>query len=276
MRGEFIAAWSETWREVWAPLVDQRNIPEDIFCELYRELYFALRMGMDGGALAEVVDNPIHSQAAFRAVAADEITNEHTLVAFLEAAHEIIDDLGGDVLSNRYFQLLAAFIEKYNLRYDLRRPCLLCPTLPGLFASLMSDLRAITSRDAHLHALVCELDDAVRDLRIDRSEGRIKSCIHKQFNLLEAIGRTFPGVTRTSLGSICNEVGTWPHEKMKEAIQNLYMFASDYPGIRHAGTPANALRAIEMRDLVSMSILLAGFTPYLSDKLDVEALYPGS
>jgi len=71
---------------------------------------------------------------------------------------------------------------------------------------------------------------------------------------LEGIGRTFPGVTRTSLGSICNQVDTWPHDKMKEAIQNLYMFASDYPGIRHAGTPANARRAIEMRDLVSMSI----------------------
>jgi hypothetical protein len=62
---------------------------------------------------------------------------------------------------------------------------------------------------------------------------------------------------------------------MKEAIQNLYMFASDYPGIRHAGTPANALRAIEMRDMVSVSILLAGFTPYLSDQLDVETMYPG-
>jgi hypothetical protein len=186
-----------------------------------------------------------------------------------------LEDLGGDALSTRYFRLLSAFIEKYNLRYDLRRPCVLCPTLPGLFAVLLADLHAIASRDAHLHALMQELDDAVRDLRTDRSEGRIKSCIHKQFNLLEAIGRTFPGVTRTSLGSICNQVGTWPHEKMKEAIQNLYMFASDYPGIRHAGTPANALRAIEMRDLVSMSILLAGFTPYLSDQLNVEAMYPG-
>jgi hypothetical protein len=54
----------------------------------------------------------------------------------------------------------------------------------------------------------------------------------------------------------------------------LRLFAPDYPGIRHAGTPANARRAIEMRDLASMSILLAGFTPYLSDQLNVEAMYP--
>lgn len=275
MRGEMIEVWTETWREIWTPLISRRGKPSDVFCELYRELTSALKVPPTTHALADVVDNPDMSREFFKLVRAADIVSERGLIAFFESAHAILDDLGGDTLSNHYFHLLAAFIEKYNLRYDLRRPCILCPTLPGLFASLMSDLRTIASRDAHLHALMQELDDAVRDLRIDRSEGRIKSCIHKQFNLLEAIGRTFPGVTRTSLGSICNEVGTWPHEKMKEAIQNLYMFASDYPGIRHAGTPANALRAIEMRDLVSTSILLAGFMPYLSDQLDVEAMYPG-
>ena len=46
---------------------------------------------------------------------------------------------GGDqALSNRYFNLLSGFIDKFSLRYDLRRPCMLCPTLPGLFASLDS------------------------------------------------------------------------------------------------------------------------------------------
>jgi hypothetical protein len=154
MRGEFIAVWSETWREIWAPLVDQGNIPGDIFCELYRELHLALRMGINGGALVEIVENPIESHAAFRVVVEEDITDERALIAFLEATHQILDDLGGDTLSNRYFHLLTAFIEKYNLRYDLRRPCLLCPTLPGLFASLLADLRAIASRDAHLDALM--------------------------------------------------------------------------------------------------------------------------
>jgi hypothetical protein len=38
MRGEFIGVWSETWREIWLPLVDHEDTPEDIFCELYRAL----------------------------------------------------------------------------------------------------------------------------------------------------------------------------------------------------------------------------------------------
>jgi hypothetical protein len=36
------------------------------------------------------------------------------------------------------------------------------------------------------------------------------------------------------------------------------------------------LRAIEMRDMIAMSILLAGFTPYLTDLLDPDVVYRGS
>ena len=38
-------------------------------------------------------------------------------------------------------------------------------------------------------------------------------------------------------------------------------FASNYPGIRHGGNSNGVIRDIEMRDMVAVSILLAGFTP---------------
>lgn len=227
-------------------------------------------------ALADVIDNPAQSREAFERGSASDFAGERALVTFLEAAHPALDELAGDELSNRYFNLLTAFIEKFSLRYDLRRPCTLCPTLPGVFASLVRDLRGLASHDAHLDALMKEFEDAVRDLRQDCSEGRIKTSIQKQVNLLEAIGRTSPGVTGTTLGAICNQVGTWPHDQLKEAMKDLYGFTSDYPGIRHGGTPANALRAVDMRDMVAMSILLAGFTPYLSAQLNADTVYRGS
>ena len=37
MRGEFIGVWSETWREIWLPLIDHEGVPEDIFCERFGE-----------------------------------------------------------------------------------------------------------------------------------------------------------------------------------------------------------------------------------------------
>lgn len=276
MRGEFIGVWSDTWRELWLPLIDHEDVPEDIFCDLYRALAPALKSRLSVEALADIIDNPIQSRETFENTGADDLAGERVLVAFFESAHSALDELAGDELSNRYFNLLAGFIDKFSLRYELRRPCTLCPTLPGVFASLVWDLRVFAAQDAHMDALMKEFEGAVRDLRDDCSEGRIKTCIQKQVNLLEAIGRTAPGVTGTTLGVICNQIGTWPHFKLKEAMKDLYGFASDYPGIRHGGTPGNALRAVDMRDMVAMSILLAGFTPYLAAQLNADSVYRGA
>lgn len=227
-------------------------------------------------ALDRVLNDTQRSKDAFESVQSSDFGGERSIVVFIEGAFAVLNDLAGDPLSNRYFNLLAEFIDKFSLRYDLRRPCTLCPTLPGVFASLVRDLRLLTDQDAHLDVLMKEFENAVRDLRHDCSDGRIKTCIQKQVNLLEALGRTAPGVTGTTLGAICNQVRTWPHEKLKEAMRNLYGFASDYPGIRHGGTPANALRTVDMRDMVAMSILLAGFTPYLSSAINADNVYRGA
>ena len=275
MRGEFIGVWPEAWRDIWEDLAALDTAPHDLFCELYRELSTALKVRPSVEELADVIDDTVKSAEAFQKTRGQDFSGERDLVTFLESTHSILDDLGGDPLSNHYFNSLAAFIDKFGLRYDLRRPCTMCPTLQGVFASLVQDLRTVTSKDANLDSLMRDFEDAIRDLRAGCSDGRIKTCIQKQVNLLEAIGRMYPGVTHTTLGAICDQLGTWPHQKLKEAMKNLYGFASDYPGIRHGGTPASAIRTIDMRDMVAMSILLAGFTPYLTDQLDPDNVYRG-
>ncbi len=275
MRGEILGVWSETWREIWTPLVDQDDVPEDVFCELYRALDSSLKAPLTVEQLADIIDDPAQSRDAFVRTTSDSFSGERALVVFMEKAYESLEEFAGDRLSNQYFNLLSAFIDKFSLRYDLRRPCTLCPTLPGIFASLVRDLRVATLQDAYLDGLMQDFEEAVRDLRTDCSDRRIKTCIQKQVNLLEGLGSMFPGVQGNTLGAICDQVGTWPHDKLKVAMKNLYGFACDYPGIRHGGTPAGALRLIEMRDLIAMSILLAGFTPYLTDRLNAESMYRG-
>ena len=184
--------------------------------------------------------------------------------------------MAGDELTNAYFNLLAAFILKYSLRYDLRRPCALCPTIPGVFASLLRDVQVATSGDPFLDGLMKDFEESVRDLRVNATESRIRTVMVKQINLLEALGSRHPGVTEQTVGRICGQVNTWPHKKVKEAMQCLYSFTCNYPGIRHAGDPASALRDIDMRDLVSMSILLTGFLPYLTDQIDPNVVYRGA
>jgi hypothetical protein len=114
--------WSEIWREIWAPLIDQENVPEDIFCELYRALARALRVPPSVEELADIIDSPMQSRQAFEAMRAEHFAGERGLVTFFEAAYPALEDLAGDSLSNIYFDLLAGFIDKYSLRYDVRRP----------------------------------------------------------------------------------------------------------------------------------------------------------
>jgi hypothetical protein len=280
VRGELLPVWPETWREVWSKLANHANAPDDIFSELYRELAQAFLVAPSAEALADVVSTPTGARRAFRRVNSLQPEGEHALVEFLERAHMVVVDLGGDPLANRYFELIATFLAKFSLRYDLRRPFTLHPTLPGVFASMIAGLRAVARSDAHLNQLMLDFEDAVRDLRRDNAPNRIKTCIQKQVNLLEAIGRLNPTVNGDSLGKICDQLSAmpnpvWPHDKVRDAMKDLYRFACDYPGIRHGGTPANARRNIEMRDMVAISILLAGFTPYLSHQMDSNIAYGG-
>ena len=276
MRGEVIGVWSETWREIWSKLAKHPDAPKDLFCELYRELIEAFETQPDNLALANIVDKPEQARTAFRKTKAAVFRGEVAVLEFFERAHGVVADLGNNPLANRYFSLTEAFLGKYSLRYDLRHPFSLNPTLPGVFARLIRELKEATSQDVELDPLMVEFEEAIRDLRADQSSGKIKTCIQKQVNLLEAIGQRCPGVTQNTLSGICEQVGTWPHKKVKDAMKNIYGFASDYPGIRHGGTPANSLRNIEMRDLVAISILLAGFSPYLTNLINSETIYRGS
>jgi len=281
MRGEFIGVWSETWREIWRPLIDQplgedsESLPEDIFCELYRELAKVLKTPLTVEALADVIDNPVQSRDAFESARAEDIAAEGALVGFFEAVHGALEEFenhGGDALTNRYFNLLAAFVVKFSLRYDLRRPCVLCPTLPGLLTSLVQHIRSTSQTDAHLTKLNHEFEEALRDLRFGRTEARIKACLAKQFILIEGIANVRSGINGETLGQRCSHA-SWPHPTLKAAAGNIYGFRSDYPGLGHAGNPRAVLRDVDDRDLTGVACMLLGVVPYVDSTVDLGTLY---
>ncbi|WP_372988802.1 hypothetical protein [Sulfitobacter sp.] len=283
MRGEIIGVWSEMWRQVWRKLADHRDAPDDLFCELYRELNKSFTDQLDPAtSLAAIVDDTNQARVAFRGTKAAALQGELSALEFLERAHTVIEDFGSEALTNKYFLLIRDFLEKYSLRYDLRRPFSLHPTLPGVFARLMRDLRQVTSQDAALATLMRDFEDCVRDLKDDQSPRKVKQCISAQFNLLEALLKQHPDVVlfnatarreANTFGAMCDQTAVWPHAQIRESAKGIYRFANDYPGIRHAGTAASQIREIEMRDMVSITIMLAGFTPYFTQSLNANTIY---
>ena len=287
MRGEFLGVWSETWRDIWLPLVERplddedRGVPDDIFCELYAVLAGnpkkpgALRKTPSVESLADVLDSASQSREAFANTTSGDMSGEPALVAFFEGVHSALEEYGGDLLANRYFNLLARFVETFSLRYDLRRPCVLCPTLPGIFASLVRSLGALAETDANIARRLRDFKEALQDLRLGSTEARIGNCVAKQVMLLEAIASA-GGASGTDLASLCKNVSDWPHPAVRASLLSLYGFASDFPGLRH-GTPSQGMaRDLDMRDMIAMSILLTGFTPDLNGQLAAEAIYGGS
>ncbi|WP_156937835.1 hypothetical protein [Mesorhizobium sp. LNHC221B00] len=308
MNGELLRVWSRTWQEVWLPFAKSSKTPEDLFSEFVRNLasppqpptsppappsgaFDASGELIDAAAIQARVEyegamtryshyrdryeTALNSEKAAREffrTLLTEISSETEAVIFLESAHNALVTYGDDSLNDRFRALIKRFIVGFSLRYEVREPFSLHITIPGVFSKLIAEIRRISSADDHLRNLYDDFEEAFSDLRLNRTQARMKTCLQKQFNLLEALGRNCPNVTATTLGAICDQLD-WPHARLKEVGKDLYRFGSDYPGLRHGGTPANALRNLEMKDFISVSLMLASFTPYLTNGLDSDHCY---
>lgn len=89
-------------------------------------------------------------------------------------------------------------------------------------------------------------------------------------NYAEGLASATRGTPGT-LGALCDQLTDWPHDKVKEALKNLYKFCSDYPGIRHAGNPAGVLRSLATRDMILACLLVISFTGYLAPQMGPES-----
>lgn len=332
MRGEFAGVKAEIIKDIFEALVnemsDEEFLDEDLWGDLFREAvpepsapeaptYTAFdddgQIYLDGDIQARDAydaasalyqdrleaynDASNHADLAWQYIVTffeDPATTERQTVQALEDAYEAIEDFGGGNLANAYYLIVEKFLEKFSLRYDLRRPFSPHPTLPGIFARLIRDLKQVTSQDAALSDLMQVFEENVRDLKAEQSPRRIKQCLAAQFNLLEALLAQSPEVhayneaaeihnatasrrqqrkLANTFGAMCDKAAVWPHDDVLKSAKAIYGFGSDYPGLRHGGTPRNAKREIDMRDLVSITIVLAGFTPYFTDSLKAEKIY---
>src|SRR6185369_12904968 len=136
MRGEWAPIWRDTWREIWSPLSRHPESPPDLFVELFREMGAGFAVLPTPEQLADAISTPARARRAFQLTKVARLRGEQAIVAFLERAYAVAEDLGGDALANRYFGLVEAFLTKFSLRYDLRRPFTLHPTLSGVFAGM--------------------------------------------------------------------------------------------------------------------------------------------
>lgn len=310
MNGELLNVWPHTWAEIWSKLKKASCAPEDLYNELIRQLVPAptepeapaappAHAFDDDGELTDpeyvrIRDLYHQSHAEFdrRRIAREtalsddnaqvffknalvEVATEEEAVAFLEKAYGALETFDQEEeLKAKFRELVARFLSKFSLRYELRDEFSLTPTIAGVFVKMLAEVKRLTAGDDHINELLTEFEDAFADLKIARTPARMKTCLQKQYNLLEAIGATYPGVDADTLGTICDQLD-WPHATIKDVGKKLYGFGSNYPGLRHGGRRRAALRPLDMKDFVSISLMLAAFTPYVTNELEPDRCYTG-
>jgi hypothetical protein len=271
MTGNLRQAWEFLPAELWTPLANfsanDSSAPPDLFSDLYATADDFLSPPPTATELEDARNDPTKARQLFLALKGTDFTSESDIVLFLEQAHEVIADYELAGLEDLYFRLLRAVFQKFNLRYRLDNPFLIRFMLPGTFSNMYAEIQRITSLNAHLAGLLDDFEKAFDRYARTQDPTDLKTCIAKASNYAEGLASATHGTPGT-LGAICNQLTDWPHDKVKEALQHLYKFCSDYPGIRHAGNPAGVRRALATRDLTMASMLIMSFSGYLSPHFD--------
>ncbi len=270
MIGNLRNHWSYTVQEIWEPLATHEQAPQDLFSDLYNEVEDHLGVHTSQALFEEIRNDSVIAQAKFLAIKGTDFASELEIAEFLEEAYEAIEDYGIPGYSERFKSLLRTFTSKYNLRYRLDDPFELRFLLTGSFANLYNDLRRINATSPTLLGLMSDFEYAFNQYSRTLTQADLKTCIAKASNYAEGLASFTNGnpVAGNTLGALCNQLNTWPHDKVKESIVNLYHFCSGYPGIRHGGSPIGVRRGLNNEDPILVSILLFAFSGYLTTNLN--------
>jgi hypothetical protein len=191
----------------------------------------------------------------------------------LPAAYEVISEYGIPGYDEHLKLLLRQFLRKYNLRYRLDDPFKLRFLLPGSFSNLYAELQRVAAKDKHLSELIRDFEHAFNEYAHSNDPTDLKTCIQKANNLAEGLAsNTMNYPAKNTLGALCDQIKSWPHDKVRDSLKNLYSFCSDYAGVRHGGRPTTCTRALDQKDCVLTCLLLLTFSGYLTPGVDAQEI----
>jgi len=275
MSGSLRHAWEYLAVELWEPLANYSSkdtaAPPDLFSDLFAAADEFLSPRPTDTELEEVRNAPNKAQQRFLALKGTDFASESAIVHFLEEAHDVITDYEIPGFADLYRRLLRDVLRKFNLRYRLDEPFTLRFLLPGSFTNLYAELHRMNTTNAHLAGLWSDFETGFDQYARTQGDLDLRTSIARASNYLEGLASATNGKPGT-LGKLCDGLSDWPHDKVKEAVQNLYKFCSDYPGIRHGGTPGNSRRQLDTRDSVAINVALMALAAYLGNGLDQGAV----
>jgi hypothetical protein len=272
MRGSISDSWPRSWPVIWRKLATAREVPTDLFIQLYDCANDFLLNPLQGTEIDLIHNDPLQARQAFHALRTNHFKGESALVVFIEAVYSVLLNSTHPHLASLYSKAVREFISRFNLRYRVTNPFGLRQLLSGTFAQLYSELDKLNNANPHFSELMddfeCTFDRYVRT----REQLDLKHCIGKASMYAEALAGAACGSTGT-LGELCDRLECWPHTTVKKSIKDLYGFCSNYPGIRHAGNPASQERPLEGRDALLLSVVMLCASGYVTDSISSDDVF---
>jgi hypothetical protein len=276
------ATWSRTWRDLWRPLLTTPRVSEDLVIELVREVARETKPTAPGAAarngvylttaalnrmdLNEDLSSVRAASRVFKSLKSPDFRNCRAPRQYLEAVVEVLEEFDDAAsMKQRYIDLAARFVRRYNLAYRLgRNPFRLTPLLPDCVRGVYAALEERAADDEHLAEALDGFAFAWAEMVEAEGDVDLKAPLARATILAEAFVAAQLGEP-DDLGRMVDRMrhqGAFPHAALAAAIRNVYGFCSDYPHIRHGNNPNGKLRELEPRDAMLASLVLIAFTSY--------------
>lgn len=264
--------WERLHRDVWNSVEKSVSAPADMYVELLRVRLLKLgRDELDKPENFEALNNPEIAKERFKNLSPP--ASEKECVSTLESYFDVLQQFGTQVAA-KYKEKLMQWVLEHNLRYRVTPDCKMQLTIQGLLVAQYEFLMKSFAGNTHR-------EDAIRDLENSLSKlsdlDEVRNCIRNASNLLEGIvidKSSIPANSLTSALPGCR--GVFPHNSLKQCLENIYKFCSDYPNLRHSGNPASSLRNLKKDDALLMLALTIGFGTFVHNNDASEKILEGS
>lgn len=269
MRGYLGFVVHRAFAELWQPLTDHDDCPNNVFGEIYAGLRPFLRepepqyvkaydgtirdetVGIDDWVIQALNDVAI-AEDLLKGLSKSDFDSETNVLKAIHSTYGVLADVATEDLADCYLGHLKMFVERYSLRYYVDDSAKFWITFSGLATALFGQLRLAAEDHPHVLQELNAFEQALAECLAQPADLHIKTTIQKQINCIEAFGSQHQMVDGNTLGAMLRELraaGGWPHERLAESASRLNHFVNDYPGIRHAGTFDSASRELDLRDL---------------------------
>lgn len=193
---------------------------------------------------------------------------ENDIVYFLEKAHGLIAEYKTG-WARSYENFLSRFNWKFGLSYEIRRdPFEIRPLIEAEFTRMYRRLRCEKGRSGDLQDLLGDFEHSFALFARQAKPEDLNNALKNVFSYLEGLTGEKLNSRGTSLGDLakqCENSGLFPHKgSVAKSLSNLYGFPSDYPRLRHAGTPASKIRDLTQQDCVSLSLMALLWAGYIN------------